>query len=355
MTILGLPGSAGEMRMKPVFLKALATCVGRQQLSVDDAIAQGFYSQRQAERDGYRIIRRAETDVPTMSETVSLTALDNANLSGDAIRLLTFVAIHDHGHRRLWQPAAFLQHKLGARDSVAWSMSHGCNGLALAAMHAAMMLPVTGGAALLVGADRFEGSGFDRWRSDRGLVYGDAAAATILSLDAGFAEILYADVEFIPQLEEMHRMSEPDHDRKHAWDIAGSKDAFLEKGGTSSFFDAMEDGIKRLHQRLTGALGRLGVQGRAVVTPFSGRGISGNTYGRYFHPLAEVNTDELAATTGHTGTADQLVGLASLIDSGTVQAGECVILIGAGAGFSLSAMVIRLLRKPDYAIATDID
>lgn len=235
MTIFRLPGVAGEVRLPRVFLAGLATRVGRQRLDVDDAIAQGLYSGRQAERDGYRIIRRAETDVPRMSEEVSLAALASAGLSPDAIRLLAFASIHDHGHRRLWQPAAYLQRVLKARHSFAWSINHGCNGLALAAMQAATMLPSTGGSALLVGADRFEGSGFDRWGSDRGLVYGDASAAAVLSLDTGLAEILYADVEFAPELEAMHRMSTPEHDLEHAWDIAGSKDAFLGDHGASSF------------------------------------------------------------------------------------------------------------------------
>jgi len=355
MTIFCLPGSAGNVQIEPVFLAGLATRVGRQRLDVGDAIAQGLYSAQQAERDGYRIIRRAETDVPRMSEEVSLAAIANANLSAEAIRLLAFASIHDHGHRRLWQPAAYLQRVLNARNSVAWSLSHGCNGLALAATQAAMMLRSTGGAALIVGADRFEGSGFDRWRSDRGLVYGDASAAAILSLDDGLAQILYVDLEFVPELEEMHRMSEPGHERQHAWDIAGSKDAFFGKYGAALFFDAIENAVSRLHRRLTGALRQLDVRARAVVTPFSGKGISGSTYGRYFHPLAELNTDEIGATTGHTGTVDQLVGLAHLIDGGAVRVGDCVILIGAGAGFSLSAMVLRLIRQSGQPMAADID
>lgn len=332
---------------QPLYLSGLSARLGAERLGAQAAVADGRYAEAQWAKDGYLGVRRSSQPVPAMALGVAQAALDCARVDGTQLRAISFTAIHDHGHRRLWQPAAYLQDQLQARAALSWSVTHGCNGLAIALVQAGLMMPALAGPMLVVGADRFEGGAFDRWRSDTGLVYGDGACAAVLDPDAGFARIVYADVDYLSELEGMHRLDEVEADRAREWNITESKQAFMRRHGAGKFFDVLGAGLARLKERLTAALDAQGIVARAVVTPFVGRSVSDTTYARHFHPLGAINTAGFGAQLGHTGTADQLLGLAHLLSSGQLAAGDAVILIGAGAGFSLSAMVVRVLRLPD--------
>jgi 3-oxoacyl-[acyl-carrier-protein] synthase-3 len=264
-----------------------------------------------------------------------------------------FSAIHAHGQPGLWQPAAYLQHRLGAAHAMAWTLSFGCNGLMLGLMQAAMLQPAMRGPALLVGADRFEGTDFDRWTSDRGLAYGDAACGMLVSSQGGFAELNYLGVEFLPELEAMHRPDALDT-AGAIWDVTACKRAYLERYGGKAFFDRLELGLDRLEAGVSAFLEQRNISLAGVVTPFVGRSVRSTTYDARFHPMARVNATGFGSGIGHTGTCDPLLGLAHLVDTRAVVPGDHVLLIGAGAGFSLSATVLRLDRIPQCKLLGEI-
>lgn len=366
MTVLDLPRASHTAVPAPsgavtLHLTGLACALGGTVLPAAEAIKAGRYDPEQAARDGYVSLRQARVSVPEMANDVAARALCHAGLPGRDLGLISFTSIHEHGQGRLWQPAAQLQHRLDASAALAWSMSFGCNGLSLGLVQAGLMQPRLSGPALVVGADRFEGTSFDRWRSDRGLAYGDAAAAVVLSRDPGFAEIRYLTAEYIPQLEGLHRRDDDDvrpevqvdDPAGSDWDINACKQAFMQRNGKSAFFDALSVALDRLEAGVLTFLDQSGIRLKAVVTPFVGESVRASTYDARFHPLAPLNTGQFGASVGHTGTSDQFLGFAHLIDSGAIRPGDCALLIGAGAGFSLSAMVLRLNQQPSTPIIGD--
>ena len=49
---------------------------------------------------------------------------------------------------------------------------------------------------------------------------------------------------------------------------------------------------------------------------------------------------------GHLGAGDQFAGLDHLVATGALAAGQRVLLLGVGAGFSWSAVVLEVLAEP---------
>lgn len=336
---------------RPVFLSGLACRTGAEILPVARAVAEGRYSEGQAQKDKYTSLRRSLKPVPQMALDVGKAALGEAD--GTDLGQLVFSGIHDHGEARLWLPAAFLMDQLNAHQAFASNMSFGCNGLALALLQSAMLLPSLPGPALLVGADRFEGTSFDRWQSDKGLAYGDAASAALVSNEEGFAELVFLSVEYEAGLERLHRRRFPKK-TKDIWDVTSCKREFMQDFGGLSIFDGIARALSRLESALWNFLNASNVSLSAVITPFVGASVRESTYDSRFASLAPTHSTEFGQSVGHTGTSDQFLGFGHLVDSGAVKPGDHVLLIGAGAGFSVSAIVLRLLAYPKSNILGEI-
>lgn len=326
-------------------IAALAARPGARRLRVAEAVAAGFYDGAQAAKDGYDAAAIHDAPLHPLLSGAAGDALAAARVAGRDLRLVCHSAIHSHGYEGLWQPAAAIQHDIGATEALAWSLSLGCNGMMLAVLQAGLM--ALDGPALVVGGDRFQGSSFDRWQSDRGLIYGDAVAAAVLAPD-GFARITHADAVHLPALAALHGGLAPLAETgADPWDVTRTKRAYFQTHGSGAFFDHVAAALARLKARLDAALAAQGGSIAAVVTPFVGQSVARDTYEAAFSPYAPTATAvAYGLGIGHTGTCDPFLGLAHHLEQGRLHAGDQVLLIGAGAGFSVAALVIRLLREP---------
>ena len=113
-----------------------------------------------------------------------------------------------------WSPAHYIAARIGADGANPVGVQQMCNGGA-AALELATRWAGTAdaGTALVTTADRFAEPGFDRWRGDYGLWYGDGAAAVLVGHGADGSS---ADLELLalasraePAAEEMHRGADP--------------------------------------------------------------------------------------------------------------------------------------------------
>lgn len=336
------PRPAGQ-----VWLRACRSYVPEKRVSADDAVAAGWYQQEDHDKDGYLSIAVEDDKWPAeMARLAGQDALRQAGIGGDQVGFLSYASLHRHGHARFWQPAAYLQGALGAPGALAFSLQHGCNGLFVAARLALDYLQRADGRdALLIGADRFGTSSMDRWSGDYGVVYGDAAVALLLSARRGFARLLHLEVESVPALEGMHR-----HGAEHVetasapqneYGIRASKRAFMARHGRAFFFDEIRLALLRLRAGLLERYDLAVNPADWLITPYVGRSIVDSLYGAVFADLARGHCGEFGRQVGHTGTSDQFLGLADLVQSGRLAPGQRVLLIGAGAGFSCSAMLVE--------------
>lgn len=332
--------------MADLFIAGLAAKIGSEKLSVIDAVRNGQYESERAKDDGYLSVVQETNAAPyEMAAEVSRLALNEA---GQEPEMLVYGSIHRHGQPRLWSPASWLQRELGMSGATpTLAIQQGCNGL-MQAVNMTMGQPSgpfqTG---LYVGADCFNGSGFDRWGSDYGLIYGDAAAAFVLSRSNGFARILHSTLDGVPELEELHRDSDASFEGPDSWqteyDVRRTKRAFLSKHGTAGFAESL---VASLHRLRAGLEANPSWRGMAdvLLTPFVGNKTRLATYEKVFGPLAQRNFWEIGRSLGHLGTTDGWVGLQLLRERGELTAGQHVLIVSAGVGFSCSITLLKILQ-----------
>jgi len=335
--------------MDEFWLRTCASYVPATRVSVYEAIGGGWYGDEEHTKDGYLSVAvESEWWPADMALATARMALDVADADGARLAQLSYASIHRHGNARLWQPAAYLQRVLKAPQALAYSISHGCNAMFVAARLAIDALRGTASgderAALIVGADRFGTSSFDRWRGDYGVLYGDAAAAVLFGRTPGFARVRHLSIASVPELEGMHRHADEHvEDAAHAaheFGVRASKKAFMERYGRERFFEAIGTALALLRDdALDGT--DLGVRPADwLITPHLSRSITKPLYAGMFRSLAVRHYEEYGLTVGHTGTADPFVSLAALARSGQLERGQRVLLIDSGAGFSCGLMLL---------------
>ncbi|WP_340613919.1 hypothetical protein [Xenorhabdus thailandensis] len=157
-------------------------------MPVENAIAHGHYSLERADKDGYSGLAVSEASAIEMARQVSEAAIEMSKTVPSKLSFLSYSSVHDNGVGGFWAPASYLQKELKAQDALAMSITQGCNSLVIAVLTASKMLS-SDGQALIVCSDQFSQSSFNRWSSDAGVLYGDAAVGVILSKSQGFGYI----------------------------------------------------------------------------------------------------------------------------------------------------------------------
>jgi 3-oxoacyl-[acyl-carrier-protein] synthase-3 len=307
---------------------------------------------------GYRTVCAEEALYPAdMALIAARRALAASGWEPHELTLLVVTSIHRHGHKRLWSPASWLQSRLDCPRALPLTVSQGCNGQMLALEVAQGYLGGTaGGAALIVAADQFSSSGFDRFTADYGIVYGDGAAAAVLSMDPhgpgaerpdrlgrrGWRVLATRSVS-APNLEGLHRGADPAPetaellDAEH--DVRAAKKRFLEENGAESLKESTRAAVREIKEALLpdGDDPRL----RRIVYPNLGLRLLEENYFPEFPGGASRSLWDFGRTVGHLGSGDQIAGLDHLSRNQDFTPGDRLLLLGAGAGFTWTGTLLE--------------
>ncbi|MEV0847184.1 ketoacyl-ACP synthase III family protein [Streptomyces sp. NPDC049954] len=334
----------GDTRL---FIRGIGSWLPQTREAVEKAVAAGSYGRDRAVKDGFSSVAVEHELFPAdMGVEAARRALEGVDRS--EVDWLAWTSIHRTGHKTLWPIASYAHHQLGLDPrALSFSLNQGCNGafvgMRLAADHVRHHPDAS---ALVVGADRFEGSLFDRWSSDHGTVYGDAASAVVLSSRPGPIEVLLLEVEQGSELERMYRDESPapeDADNPgRDYDVGSAKRAYLERFGDSEIRSVFADTLGRLREKLLARYPLDHHPARYVVYPNVGAGISAGFYENSFGDLAQANAWDYGRAIGHTGVSDQVLGLADLVHRELLAPGDRVLLIGAGNGLSAAVMLVEI-------------
>ncbi|MFC8531452.1 ketoacyl-ACP synthase III family protein [Nocardia sp. NPDC057227] len=284
---------------------------------------------------------------PELAAAAALAALADAGVGGAELDLVAHADVYHQGHD-LWSPSSYVQRAAGARNAISLEIRQMSNGGMAAIEFAGAYLALRDlELALVSTGDRFAAPGFDRRRSDPGTVYGDGGTALVLSRTGGFAVFRSFEQVSEPELEGMHRGTDPFGAAPFAVrprvDLDPLKKDFL--AGTSTL--AVVEQVRRAQELVvTRALEAAGVKVSDIdwfVLPHFGRRRLGSTFLRPFDIDVERTTWALARTVGHLGAGDQIAGLAHLRERDLLRTGDAVLLAGVGAGFSWSAAVAEVL------------
>lgn len=312
-------------------------------MSAQNAIAAGYCQASDLAKGDFQSVQVEDRLYPAdMAEVAARQALHGR--TANELDWLLYSHIHYQGQPRLWSPASYLQHRLAAPQAQAINTVQGCNGMLLSLELACRLLHGSPGrSALCLSADRFNISGFQRWRADYGLVYGDAAAAALLGYaDDAIADILAIESLAAPELEGLHRHTHPAPEGSFdPDDIRSSKKRYLVEHGATALQDATRRSLHSLWQRVAQRSGVSRHDIGHLLLPHLGRQLLADNYLAALDlPRAQTNI-EAGLQLGHLGCADPLLSLHQLQQGGHAS-GELALLVGAGAGFSWTLCLVSL-------------
>ena len=321
-----------------------------------EAVAAGACDAEEQARNDYESVTVAGPGdaPPVMAVRAARAALECSAVPPADVSLLLHASMWFQGID-FWTAAPYIHDAVlsGSRHAPAIDISQMSNGslggVELAASY--LVADPARSAAVVTVADRFALPGFDRWRSDvAGIVYGDGAAAAVLSRRGGFARLLAVATVVDTRLESMYRGSQPfgvtSGEAGLPLDNRARRRAHLDESGYQAVLDRTTAGLTEAVER---ALADAGVK-RDDIARFVFPGVGRATLcSRYLEPLGlglASTTWEWGRRTGHVGGGDQLIGLAWLAGPGGLRPGERAMLVGIGAGFSWTCAVVEMDREP---------
>lgn len=312
-------------------------------------LTKGEYSQKDFDTMGYQSIAIAPSDisVESMATYAAQRALDQANISGEQLAMLTFNGIHRHGHPQLWCPASYLQHQLSAEEALPLSIYQGCNGQLLSISMLSQILQTSKKTyALAVTADNFSLGGINRWCGDYGIVYGDAATAVVLSKTKGIARIISCNTVSDPSLEALHRFNLPFSSNDLAlsykqYNVRATKKAFLKTYGKDVIINATKKAIAKLWKETFTNNNLSPNDINYFIFPNLSEEVLDENYFSVFPQIKERSLWNVGRTLGHLGASDVAVSVDYLFKNSLLKTGDKVLCVGAGSGFSWTFIVIE--------------
>ncbi|HEX3782531.1 MAG TPA: ketoacyl-ACP synthase III family protein [Pseudonocardiaceae bacterium] len=335
---------------EPLGLRAVTTWLPATGHHVTEALAQRWLSREEADATGYTWLPVShDLSPPDMAVLAAGAALVRAGVPAEEISLLLHAWTYHQGHD-FWSPAHYVAARLGASRALPIGVQQMCNGAGASVETAASRLLADPSIsnALLTTADRFAPPGFDRWRGDYGLWYGDGATAALLSSDATDSDDLHllaitstASVD----METMHRGRDEftPAPRMHSdtVDIRRTKKAFLEINGKQAFAAVVEELVPRL---ITSALAEAAVKPDEVgqvLLPRLGRTALCAAYVPAVARVLSAPAIDLGDRSGHLGAGDLLANLADAVERDLMPPGAVAVALSAGGGFTWSAAVVQ--------------
>ncbi|SCF77813.1 ketoacyl-ACP synthase III family protein [Streptomyces sp. Cmuel-A718b] len=319
-------------------------------LSAEGAVKSGRYEAE--EHAANRIVSVPAADAepgpapsaPEMAVRAARIALDRAGEAAEKVSTVFHSHLWFQG-AELWAPASYIADRTGFPGVPAFGLQQSCNA-GIAAIELAAGRLGTADAALLTTADRFTGPSFDRWRCERGLVYGDGGTALVLSATGGFARLLSTATHVDNSLESISRAARLADDPaavESPLDLSAAADAYARDHGNTRLtaLRMAEIADASVRRALADADISLSDVDRVVLVS------TGRSRMRWQLELQlgvpeKISNWELSRTVGHLGAGDHFAGLDHLRETGQVGAGDRVLLVGGGTGYSCSSAVLEI-------------
>ncbi|MEW2514087.1 ketoacyl-ACP synthase III family protein [Streptomyces sp. NPDC046870] len=346
------------MRWNGIYLNACGAVLGRgEETSV--AVAEGRYDAAEAEADGFLSISVAD-DGPAVELAVKAADLTmgRATVEPDDIDLVVHSSCHHQGLDH-FAPASYVQGRtIGGRAAAVEVKQYSNGGLAALEIAAACLTTrPKKSAALLTTSDVFALPAFDRYRSDKGVVFGDGGTGLVLSRRGGVARLLSTAVISDGTYGAVYLGNKPFEDAPADGDgpvdLRARRDEYLLENG-ELLLKIVQSLTERQQESVSVALADAGLSAgdidRWVLTNV-GRTLDDVDFRAMFGIEDARTTWEWGRRVGHIGAADQIAGLTHLLETGQVVPGDRVALCGIGMGFTYACAVVEILEQPRWEAA----
>ncbi|MBH1934904.1 ketoacyl-ACP synthase III family protein [Streptomyces sp. AV19] len=337
------------MRWDELYIAGTGTALpGR--ITAARAVAEGRYPREWWEQGGMISVCAADDGQTPLDLALvaARRALDGSGLRPDDVGLLLHSSVLS-ALPEMWNPVNALQRRLAVpgdafASEVRAASDGGMASLELAAAHLAVRPP--GPLALLTAGDIWPASRINRWNY-RPAVFGDGAAALVLSRAEGFARVLATTTSSDPELEGMSRGDEPIRPPGPPGDVIDldrRAHEFMAEFGRERLFERFTRGTTRTVHAVLADAG-LGVDDIDRVITINACQDRLRTLLRDIAPQWGLDRSLwlFGRTVGHLGPADQFAGLDHLRRSGATRPGQHVLLLSMGLGWLCTCAVIRIL------------
>lgn len=321
--------------------------------TAQQAIADGRYTQEKLALNDYRAVRIAPAGqtAPMLAAVAARQAIARSAVSPDRFSLVVHTS-QNHQGLDFWPPATFIQRETIGGCAPAIEIGQLCNGLLVGVEVAGGYLSSLpgGGAALLTGADVWRMPYIDRWSTHPQSVYGDGAAALVLSTDGGFARIRATYSFGDPSLEPVARMGRP-------WTDAPFPDGktlyfqeILEGADMDETVEKVSAGVRR---SMDSVLDEAGLQLSDIRFVLHGQLPESIAEFGIYQLLGvdrKSTTFDWGKDYGLVSTAGMILGLNHLITERDPRPGDLVLLLGSAAGYSWTSILLEFLETPKWTM-----
>ncbi|MEU9472437.1 ketoacyl-ACP synthase III family protein [Streptomyces avermitilis] len=320
-------------------------------VTMDEAVAAGLVDEEH-QNLGYESIAVADGVAgPEMAVRAGRLALERAvGIERDEVGLVLHSSCGFQGHE-MWPAASYVAGETVGRYVPGFDLQQRCNaGLGSLCLAAGHIDAGFTSAVLLTTGDNFAPPWVDRWNVQLNLIFADGGTGLVLSGRQGFARVVSATLGADNSLERWNRGTAP-------FATAPGLDMPLrlrERGLQHAATPEAEGSWERIEAALVDTTRRALADAQVsaedisrVVTPLIHRGVWPENYD-VLGFSEKQSTWDLGRQVGHIGAGDQFLGLEHLVRERAVGPGDLVLLVAAGAGFSLSAAVVEILDVPSW-------
>ncbi|MET9960474.1 ketoacyl-ACP synthase III family protein [Streptomyces sp. NPDC006326] len=347
------------MRWNGIHVNACAAVLGRRE-ETRTAVAEGRYDEAEAAADGFLSISVAEGTPPVeLAVRAADLAMARATVTAPQIDLVVHSSCNHQGLDH-FAPASYVQGRtVGGRAAAIEVKQYSNGGLAALEVAAAYLTARSeDSAALLTTSDVFALPGFDRYRSDKGVVFGDGGTGLVLSRRGGVARLLSTAVISDGTYGAVYLGNAPFEEEAAGAedgpvDLRGRRDAYLEENG-ELLLKIVQSLTERQQESVTVALADAGLTAADIdrwVLTNVGRTLDDVDFRAMFGIEDDRTLWEWGRRVGHIGAADQIAGLTHLLETGAVRPGDRVALCGIGMGFTYACAVVEILEQPEWTPA----
>lgn len=321
--------------------------------TAEDAVAAGKFDAAYAERLGIAELPvAAELSGPEMALAAARDAIGRAGWNPTKVGLVLATWIYHQGHD-IGSPPHFLAHQLGTTEALSFAVQQGCNGSAMAIQVAALHLAADPGlgAALITAGDRFVPPGFDRWKCDYGLGFGDSGTAALVhrgDAEADDYALLSMSTVTAAELELLLRHGD-DFSPAPLWhndyiDLRRPKKSYVAVYGNEKFADTASPLIRKV---ITDAVHEAGLELddpriKYIALPRLGAYLLDAIYVPVLDELLKAQQLRFGTGTGHLACGDFLANLVDLRDHALLEPGDIALVVNGGAAWTWTCAVLQV-------------
>ncbi|QIS09874.1 ketoacyl-ACP synthase III family protein [Nocardia arthritidis] len=347
------------MRWNDIYIDSCAAKLGRRE-NVGTAVEEGRYDAKEAAVEGYWSVCVADQGPAiAFAVTAAERALKRTEVAPPDFVIVLHSSCSNQGLDH-FAPASYVQGRTIGGVAAAMEVKQYSNGGLAALEIGAAYLQASSktSAALLTTSDIFALPAFDRYRSDKGVVFGDGGTGLVLTRRSGVAKLLSTNVISDGTYGAVYIGNDIGTGIVGSDTVVGPVDLRARRkeyliDNMALLMKVVESMTKRQCDSVRGALADADLSCRDIdrwILTNVGQSMVDRQFNHEFAIEEVATTWNWGREVGHLGAADQIAGLTYLLETGALNPGDRVALCGVGMGFTYACAVLEIIERPEWSL-----